>query len=104
MTKTFERLGIGEAMKAKIKPQPPGQIAAAVAKGDAELAVGLTNLLIAPGVEFAGPFPPELQSELVFVGAVAAESKEAEAAKAFIAYLKTPEAAAVFKAKGVNPG
>jgi hypothetical protein len=25
--KTFERLGIAEAMKAKIKPQPPGQIA-----------------------------------------------------------------------------
>jgi molybdate transport system substrate-binding protein len=101
--KTFDRLGIGEAMKAKTKPQSPGQIAAAVAKGDAELAVFLTNLLIAPGVELAGPFPPELQNDLVFVGAVAADSKEAEAAKAFIAYLKTPEAAAVFKAKGVKP-
>ena len=102
--KTFERLGIGEAMKAKIKPQPPGQIAAAVANGDAELAVFLTNLLIAPGVELAGPFPAELQNELVFVGAVAANSKDAEAAKAFIAYLKTPDAVAVFKAKGVSPG
>ena len=102
--KTFERLGIGEAMKAKTRPQPPGQIAAAVAKGDADLAVFLTNLLIAPGVELAGPFPAELQNELVFVGAVAADSKEADAAKAFIAYLKTPEAAAVFKAKGVTPG
>jgi molybdate transport system substrate-binding protein len=40
----------------------------------------------------------------VFVGAVAADSKEADAAKAFITYLKTPEAAAVFKAKGVKPG
>jgi len=102
--KTFERLGIGEAMKARTRPQPPGQIAAAVAKGDADLAVFLTNLLIAPGVELAGPFPAELQNELVFVGAVAADSKEADAAKAFIAYLKTPEAAAVFKAKGVTPG
>jgi ABC-type molybdate transport system substrate-binding protein len=27
----------------------------------------------------------------------------ADAAKAFISYLKTPEAAAVFKAKGVTP-
>jgi molybdate transport system substrate-binding protein len=90
-------------MKAKTKPEPPGQIAAAVAKGDVELAVFLTNLLIAPGVELAGPFPAELQNDLVFVGAVAADSKEGDASKAFIAYLKTPAAAAVFKAKGVTP-
>jgi molybdate transport system substrate-binding protein len=102
--KTFERLGIAEAMKAKIKPQPPGQIAAAVAKGDTELGVFLTNVLIAPGVELAGPFPAELQQELVFTAAVAANAREAVAAKSFIDFLKTPAAAAVFKAKGVNPG
>jgi hypothetical protein len=45
--KVFDRLGIGEAMKAKIKPQSTGQIASAVAKGDADLAVFLTNLLAA---------------------------------------------------------
>jgi molybdate transport system substrate-binding protein len=102
--KTFERLGISEAMKAKTKPQLPGQIAAAVAKGEAELAVFLTNLLIAPGVELAGQFPSELQNDLLIVGAVGADSKEAEAAKAFIAYLESPAATEVFKAKGVKPG
>jgi molybdate transport system substrate-binding protein len=102
--KTFERLGIGEAMKDKIKPQPPQQIASSVAKGDAELGVFLTNVLIAPGVELAGPFPGDLQQDLVFVGAVAADTKEADAARAFIAYLKTPEAAAVIKARGMTPG
>jgi molybdate transport system substrate-binding protein len=78
-----------------------GQDQAAAA---AERGLFLTNLLIAPGVELAGPFPAELQNDLVFVGAVAADSNEADAAKAFIAYLKTPEAAAVFRAKGVKPG
>jgi molybdate transport system substrate-binding protein len=103
--KTFGRLGIGEAMKAKTRPQTtPAQIAPAVAKGEAELGVFIVNVLIAPGVELAGPFPAELQQELVFTAAVAADSKEAEAARAFVDFLTTPAAAAVIKAKGMNPG
>ena len=103
--KTFDRLGIGDAMKAKTRPQTtPAQIAPAVARGEAELGVFLVNVLIAPGVEPAGPFPAELQQELVFSAAVAADSKEAEAAKAFINFLTTPAAAAVIRAKGMNPG
>src|ERR1700712_583466 len=101
----FERLGIGDAMKAKTVPQTStGEIAKAVAKGDAELGVFLINVLMAPGVELAGPLPAELQNDLVFTSAVAADTKKAEAAKAFIAYLKTPAAAAVIKAKGMEPG
>jgi molybdate transport system substrate-binding protein len=105
VTKVFERLGIGEEMKARTKAQAgPPQIAPAVAKGEAELGVFLTNVLIAPGVELAGPFPAELQQELRFTAAVAADSKEADAAKALIDYLRTPEAAAAIRAAGMIPG
>jgi molybdate transport system substrate-binding protein len=101
----FERLGIGEAMKAKIKAQAtPAEIPQAVAKGEAELGVFLTNVLIAPGVELLGSFPAELQQELLFTAAVAQASKEADAAKALIAFLRSPAATAVIKAKGMNPG
>src|SRR4051794_3676300 len=101
----FERLGIGEPMKAKTVPQTStGEIAKAVAKGDAELGVFLINVLMAPGVELAGPFPGELQNDLVFTAALAADTSKADAAKALVAFLQTPAAAAVIKAKGMNPG
>jgi molybdate transport system substrate-binding protein len=105
VTSVFERLGIGEAMKAKTRRQPtPAAIPQAVANGDAEIGVFLTNVLIAPGVEPAGALPAELQNDLLFTAGIAADSKEADAAKAFIAFLKTPAAIAVLQAKGLKPG
>jgi len=105
VTKVFERLGIGEEMKAKTKAQAgPPQIAPAIAKGEAELGVFLTNVLIAPGVELAGSFPAELQQELVFTSAIAAGTGQSDAAKALIDYLKSPAAAATIKAGGMTPG
>jgi molybdate transport system substrate-binding protein len=105
VTKVFERLGIADEMKAKTKVQPgPPQIAPAVAKGEAELGVFLTNVLIAPGVDLVGAFPAKLQQELVFTSAIATDAKEGDAANAFIDYLKSPAATATIKAGGMTPG
>ena len=62
----------------------------------------LVNVLIAPGVELAGSFPAELQQELVFTAAVAADTKEADAAKAFIDLSENLPPRSVIKAKGMN--
>jgi molybdate transport system substrate-binding protein len=105
VSSVFDRLGIGEAMKAKTRVQTSTTaIAQAVANGDAELGVFLVNVLKAPGVELAGSFPAELQQELVFTAGVAADSKQADAAKSFIDFLRNPDSTAIIKAKGMTPG
>jgi molybdate transport system substrate-binding protein len=101
----YDRLGIGDDIKAKTKVQTaPAAIAPAVANGDAELGIFLTNVFNAPGIELVGPFPADLQQELLFTASIAADTKAPDAAKAFMDYLKTPAVTAAIKAAGMNPG
>lgn len=101
----YERLGIAEEMKARIKPQPtPGQIAEAVAKGDAELAIFILNVLTDPRLDVVGQLPGDLKREIVYTAGVAVNAREPGAAKAFIAYVMSPDGAAAIKAKGMTPG
>ena len=103
--KTFERLGVSDAIKGKLQAKgAPAEIVQAVAKGEAELGVFLVNVLTAPGLDVVGPFPAELQQEIVFTAAPASETKEGDAAKALIVYLKSPDVTAIIKAKGMTPG
>jgi molybdate transport system substrate-binding protein len=103
--KTFERLGVSDAIKGKLQAKAaPAEVVQAVAKGEAELGVFLVNVLTAPGLDVVGPFPAELQQEIVFTAAPALVTTQAEAAKALIAYLKSPEAIAIIKARGMTPG
>lgn len=105
MVKAFETLGIAEAMKAKMQPQPaPPKVVEAVVNGDAELGIFLSNVLIAPGLDVVGPFPAPLTEDVQFTSALAVGVKQPQAAKAFIDFLTTPESAVLIKAKGMIPG
>ena len=95
---------------ARLSPQGPARAEARtlaarlIEGGTVALREGARATSRGLSVRYAGRFPAELEQDLVFTAAVAGNAKEADAAKAFIDFLKTPAAAAVFKAKGVRPG
>jgi len=102
--KLLDRLGIAEAMRDKIVLGPSGRVAELVARGEAEMAIQqIAELLPVTGAQYVGPFPPELQLYSVFAAGVATASKQREAAEAFVKALTAPEAAALFKAAGLEP-
>lgn len=102
--RVFEALGIGEAMKAKIRVQStPAEVVNAVAGGEAELGIFLRNVLIAPGLEVVGPISASLHQEVVFTAALSADTRKPGTAQTFIDYLKTPAAMALLEARGLIP-
>jgi molybdate transport system substrate-binding protein len=99
------RIGIAADMKPRLRPMGGGAIYKSVAAGELDAIVGaVPSILVAPGVDFAGAFPHELQTYIPFAAAVSAGSKEPEAAKAFIKFLTSPAAATVLRAKGLEAG
>ncbi|MCC7347916.1 MAG: substrate-binding domain-containing protein [Variibacter sp.] len=102
--RVFERLGIADAMQAKMLAQgDPLALAPALARGEAEIGLYVTNLLLAPGIALVGEFPAELNTHLTFTAGLSRNAAHPEAAKAFIAFLSTAAAAETIKAKGMEP-
>lgn len=105
MRKIFAQLGISEDMKAKTRLLSGISAADAVARGEAELGfTQISEILPVAGAELAGPLPPEVQIYTAFPAAVGASAKEPVAAKSLLDFLRTPAAAALIKAKGMEPG
>ena len=100
----LKRLGISEEVKAKSRLEASGtEIAEAVAKGDAELGIGVaSDLSLVAGIE-AVALPAEVQSYSLYVAGVNADSKQVEAAKALIAFLKSPTVKQALTANGFEP-
>jgi molybdate transport system substrate-binding protein len=104
--KMIESLKLKDELKDKtvLAKGSPG-LAEAFARGEIELGLTqISELLPMKDVEVVGPYPADLQNYTVFAGAIASASKEKEAAAAFLKRLASPEAAAVYKAKGLEPG
>ncbi|MCW5772780.1 MAG: substrate-binding domain-containing protein [Rhodospirillaceae bacterium] len=97
----LEKLGIAAAMKPKTVLKPGGYVAEAVAKGEAALAVHqITEILPVKGVKLVGPLPAALQKITVYQAALTSTTRDPAAAKAFLAFLRTPEMRALAVKKG----
>ena len=103
--KLVERLGIATEINAKTRyPPPAGLCGDLLVSGEVELAVQQKpELLQVPGIESLGLLPGELHMVTVFVACVEKSSAEAATGKALIDLLRSPEAAAVFRARGLDP-
>ena len=100
--RALERLGIAEQVRAKYKDTgtKAGEMLVA---GDIELgAAQVPELMAVPGVEVVGPLPAELQTVTVFSLGLAGEAKSPDPARALIQFLAGPEAAKVYRAKGLG--
>jgi molybdate transport system substrate-binding protein len=101
--KLLERMGIAEEMKAKAKFAPAGKLAAdLLVAGEANLGVMQTSELL-PGTELVGVFPGDLNLVTAFAVGISVAATEANAANALVKFLKSPEAAVVYKTQGMYP-
>jgi len=104
LARLFERLGIADAIKAKVTRPERDIVSEMVAKGELEIGmVVITQILTTPGVDLVGPLPPELQQYVEFVASVSADSKVRPAAMELIKFLKGPVARPVIRSQGMEP-
>jgi molybdate transport system substrate-binding protein len=104
LIKLFERWGISEQIKSKVKQVQGEPAGASAARGEVELAFQqVSELLPVPGIELVGPLPPDVQEITTFSAGLHAKAKEAKAARALVDFFKAPAAAAIIRKKGMEP-
>jgi molybdate transport system substrate-binding protein len=104
LIKLFERMGIAEQIKSKVKQVQGVPAGSVVARGEAELAFQqVSELLPVPGIELVGPLPPDVQEITIFSAGMHATAPHPDAARALVKHLTAPAAAPVIRKKGMEP-
>jgi molybdate transport system substrate-binding protein len=101
----MQRMGIAEAMKAKIVYRTQGsEVADAVAKGEAELGITFTSELQPnQGVKVAGTLPAAIQLPTIYSAAIITAAGNGDAARSFLRALAGPEGRAALRKAGLEP-
>jgi molybdate transport system substrate-binding protein len=101
----FETLGIADAIKPKLRQAPTTMLVAdIIASGEAEIGFHQENELSqAPGVDYVGPLPPELQERTWRSGGIMTGAQSQQAGRQLLEFLSSPAAAPVIRKHGLEP-
>jgi len=103
LVKLFERWGILDAVRDRLVQAKAGvPVGATVAAGEVDLGFQqLSELMGLPGIDVLGPLPAAIQITTTFSGAVCVRANNADAARAMLAFMASPELASIKQRHGV---
>ncbi|PWT85592.1 MAG: hypothetical protein C5B58_02860 [Acidobacteria bacterium] len=100
----LKALGISDDIQRKTVYQTGAEESMAnVASGKVDVAFALISEISAPGVQLAGPVPPEFQKRIVMTAGIASSTKSREAVNGIIITLTSAAAAPAIRAAGMDP-
>jgi molybdate transport system substrate-binding protein len=101
----FEKWGIAESVRARLRQAPPGvPVGALLARGEADLGFQqLSELIHLDGITLLGPLPAGIQATTTFSGAVCATSVRVEETREWLAFLTSTETTACKQRHGMSP-
>lgn len=106
MSSLFERMGVADQIRPKLRQAPPGvRIGTLIVNGEADLGFQqVSELIHAPGIDYLGPLPPDLQNVTTFASAIPKGAPQAGEARSLVNFLSSPEAAVTIRKYGMEPG
>jgi molybdate transport system substrate-binding protein len=105
LTDLFRRLGIADQITSKLKQTPTGVFVGSIlASGEVEIGFQqVSELSHYPGIDYVGPLPADIQNVTTFSSGMLIGAKPVDAARAWITFLRSPAAAAVFRSRSMEP-
>ena len=104
MRNIFEKLGIADAVKAKLLLVTGETAPEALVAGKGDLALTqVSEILDTPAARFVGQLPPDLHVYSSCAACVASVTASADAARDFVAYMTGAAARPVWAAHGLDP-
>jgi molybdate transport system substrate-binding protein len=106
MLSVFEKMGIADQVKGKLKQTPSGVfVGTLIANGDAEVGFQqISELVHFAGIDYVGPLPGSLQRMTMFSAGIHSGAKQVDAAKALVKFITAPAAASIIRKHGLEPG
>ena len=98
------QLGLTDQLKAKTTLTENGPVTDYVARGDIEIGIQQTNIMVGvPGTDYVGPVPGYLNKPCPTSAALPTTAKQPAAAREFIRFMVSPEAAPLLRKTHAEP-